>query len=53
MFIGGTARILSYVLVATPPRGFFIAAALELAMPLLVLWQSRLAGPGAPVSQPD
>ncbi len=44
IILGGIGRLLSVVLVGTPPALFMALIALELVgMPLLILWQSRLA----------
>ncbi len=41
-FIGGCARVLSYLTVGAPPTEQFVAMFVELLAPLLLLWQSRV-----------
>lgn len=47
-FSGGLARLLSLVVAGTPSAGHVAGLAVELvAVPLLVMWQHRIAGRGA------
>ena len=50
VFVGGLGRLASYATVGTPGGGHVFGLGMELvAMPLLVLWQARVAaGPGKP-----
>ena len=41
-FIGGCARVISYLTVGAPPTEQFAAMFVELLAPLLLLWQSRV-----------
>jgi len=41
-FIGGCARVVSYLTVGVPPTEQFAAMFVELLAPLLLLWQSRV-----------
>ena len=47
VFVGGLARLISWLSMGTPGRGHVVGLAMELvAVPLLVLWQARVAAPG-------
>ncbi len=43
LFLGGLARVYSYIMVGAPPESMLGAMALELLLPLLIFWQGRLA----------
>ncbi|HEX9964003.1 MAG TPA: DUF4345 domain-containing protein [Allosphingosinicella sp.] len=46
VFVGGLARLISYASIGMPGRGHVFGLAMELvAVPLLVLWQARIAAP--------
>lgn len=47
VFVGGLGRLVSYVSIGSPGGGHVFGLGMELvAVPLLVLWQARVAGPG-------
>jgi len=49
VFVGGLARLWSFVLVGAPSAGHLIGLVMELAVvPLLVLWQAHLARNASP-----
>jgi len=51
IFIGGLARLYSYVQVGKPPLNAMIGMGLELSSPILILWHrllERSAGPVVP-----
>jgi len=51
IFIGGLARLYSYIYVGPPPLNAMIGMALELGAPILILWDriiTRSAGPVVP-----
>ena len=41
-FIGGCARVISYLTVGAPPTEQFAAMFVEILSPLLLLWQARV-----------
>jgi hypothetical protein len=43
IFIGGVGRIISLLVVGTPPSFQIAATVFELCVPLLAVWQARLA----------
>ena len=43
IFLGGLARLYSYLTVGPPPVNAMIGMALELGAPVLVLWHSKVA----------
>lgn len=43
LFLGGLSRVYSYVTVGAPPPNMLSGMALELALPLLIIWQARVA----------
>jgi uncharacterized protein DUF4345 len=43
LFLGGLARVYSYLTVGPPPPDMLAGMALELALPLLIVWQSKIA----------
>jgi len=43
LFLGGLARVYSYLTVGPPPPDMLAGMALELALPLLIIWQNKIA----------
>ena len=43
LFIGGLGRLYSYVTIGAPPPNMVSGMVLELCLPLLVLWQAKIA----------
>jgi Domain of unknown function (DUF4345) len=43
LFLGGLTRVYSIVMVGAPPTPMLGGMALELALPLLILWQAKLS----------
>ena len=42
LFLGGLARLYSYVSVGAPPANFVFGIVLELCLPLLILWHNKI-----------
>ena len=42
VFVGGLGRLISALTVGAPPTGLYISMAIELAFPLLILWQNAV-----------
>lgn len=47
IFIGGCARVVSYLSVGEPPVELFAGMILELIAPVLILWQAKIIGKAA------
>ena len=47
IFIGGCARVVSYLSVGEPPVELFAGMILELIAPVLILWQAKIFGKAA------
>jgi Domain of unknown function (DUF4345) len=43
LFLGGLTRVYSYITIGAPPAPMLGGMALELALPLLILWQAKLS----------
>ncbi len=43
LFLGGLTRVYSYITIGAPPPPMLGGMALELALPLLLLWQAKLS----------
>ena len=43
LFIGGVGRLYSYVTIGAPPSNMIAGMVLELCLPLLIIWQARIA----------
>lgn len=42
VFVGGLGRLISILTVGAPPTGLYISMVVELAFPLLILWQNSV-----------
>jgi Domain of unknown function (DUF4345) len=42
LFLGGATRVYSYMVVGPPPPSMLAGMALELSLPLLILWQNKI-----------
>lgn len=43
LFLGGLGRLYSYFTLGAPPTGMFYGMILELCLPILIIWQARVA----------
>lgn len=43
VFLGGIGRVISYTTIGGPPPMMFWAMFLELSVPILILWQAKIA----------
>lgn len=43
LFLGGLTRVYSYITIGAPPTPMLGGMVLELALPLLILWQAKIS----------